>query len=275
MRKPLRTISSAALLATLALAPLAADAGGSVNVLILKENGSGSASAAQGYVDRLMGHVASENGWDSATGKYLTSRSMAKSWISSNNPHFGIMSLPAYLALRSQHNLEVVGQAQVRGGGGKQYFVVSSSQGSLADCKGKVLGTDHGDDARFIDNVVGKREFSLSDFTMQDTRRPMATVKAVARGDVDCALIDDAQKSKLGSVDGGDAVRVVWSSAELPPMAVVAFGSAPSGEKKTFKSKLAAVCSGGGAEACKEVGLRSLSSGSDADYASVVKDYGG
>lgn len=275
MRKPFRTIASAALLATLALAPLAADAGGSVNVLILKENGVGSSSTAQDYVDKLIGHVAKQNGWSAATGKYLTSRSLAKSWISSNDPHYGIMSLPAYLALRTKHKLEVVGQADVHGGGGEQYFIVSASADSLAACKGKTLGTDHGDDTKFIDEVVGKGEFSLSDFTLEDTRRPMATLKAVARGDVDCALIDDAQKVRLGRVDGGDAVDVVWSSAKLPPMAVVAFGSAPSGEKKTFKGKLSAVCSGDGAEACKEVGLRSLEPASDADYASVVKDYGG
>jgi hypothetical protein len=103
----------------------------------------------------------------------------------------------------------------------------------------------------------------------------MATVKAAARGEVDCALIDDAQKASLAKVDGGSDLAVVWKSDELPPMAVVAFPSAPGGEKKTFKGNLSKVCSGDGASACKEVGLRSMSPASDSDYAGVVKAYGG
>lgn len=275
LRQTIRNVVSAALLSALALTPVVADAGDQVNVLILKEHGVGSASTAQGYVDKLIAHVATQNSWPAAAGKYLTSRSMAKTWIGSNDPHYGILSLPAYLEFRSKYKLEVVGSAEVSGGGGLQYFVVSSSQTSLAACKGKTLGTDHGDDTRFIDEVVGKADFSLSDFSVEDTRRPMATVKAAARGEVECALIDDAQKASLGKVDGGDAVKVLWKSDELPPMAVVAFPAAPAAEKKGFKANLAKVCSGDGASACKEVGLRALSSASDADYAAVVKAYGG
>lgn len=275
LRQTIRTIASAALLSALALIPVAADAGDQVNVLILKEHGVGSSSTAQEYVDKLIAHVARQNSWSAAAGKYLTSRSMAGSWIGSNDPHYGIISLGAFLDMRSKHRLEVIGSAEVSGGGGRQYFVVSASEGSLASCKGKTLGTDHGDDKRFIDKVVGKSDFSLSDFSVEDTRRPMKTVKAVARGEVACALIDDAQKASLSKLEGGAAVSVVWSSDKLPPMAVVAFPAAPAPEKKGFEANLSAVCSGDGAEACKEVGLRSLSPTGESTYADVIAAYGG
>ncbi|PRP91551.1 hypothetical protein ENSA5_54270 [Enhygromyxa salina] len=275
MRQTIRNIVAAALLAALALAPSAADAGDQVNVLILEEHGVGSSSTAQGYVDKLIAHVAGQNGWSAAAGKYLTSRSLAAKYISANQPHYGILSLAAFLELRAKHKLEVIGSATVSSGGGRQYFVVSASEGTLAGCKGKTLGTDHGDDARFIDKVVGKSDFSLADFSVEDTRRPMKTVKAAARGEVACALIDDAQKASLAKVEGGPALKVVWTSSELPPMAVVAFPAAPSAQKKAFEGKLSKVCTGAGASACKEVGLRSLSAASDADYAGVIADYGG
>jgi hypothetical protein len=262
-----------ALVATVTLAPVAADAGDTVNVLILKEHGVGSAATAQTYVDSLMAHVAKQNGWAFAAGKYFTTRAQAKPFITESNPHYGILSLGAFLDLRGPNKLEVIGSAEVAGGGGRQYFVVSASEGSLAGCKGKTLGTDHGDDVRFIDKVVGKADFSLSEFTLEDTRRPMKTVNAVARGEVTCALIDDAQLASLGSVEGGAAVKTVWSSAKLPPMVVVAFPSAPVAEKTGFSGKLSQVCSGEGANACKEVGLKSLSSASESDYAAVIADY--
>ncbi|HVI02755.1 MAG TPA: hypothetical protein VM869_28850 [Enhygromyxa sp.] len=258
----------------MALTPLAADAGdGSVNILILKEHGVGSASTAQEYVDKLVARVATQNSWTAAAGKYVTSRSAGKTYIKESDPHFGILSLGAFLDLRGAHKLEVVGTAEVAGGGGRQYFVVSASETTLAGCKGKTLGTDHGDDVRFIDKVVGKSDFSLSDFTVEDTRRPMKTVNAVARGEVACALIDDAQQASIAGVEGGDAVKVVWSSEKLPPMVVVAFPSAPAAERTSFKANLGSVCSGEGASACKEVGLSSLAKGDESLYADVIADY--
>lgn len=277
MRQTIRNAACATLLTALALAPISADAGDGegVKVLILKEHGVGSAASAQQYVDNLIAHVARKNHWSDAAGQYLTSRASAKQWIGANNPHYGILSLAAFLDLRGNNKLEVIGSAEVSGGGGRQYFVVSASEASLAGCKGKTLGTDHGDDTKFIDKVVGKSDFSLSDFTVEDTRRPMKTVNAVARGEVACALIDDAQKASLAKADGGAAVKVVWSSKQLPPMAVVAFPSAPAGEKNSFKKTLSAVCSGDGAPACKEVGLSSLESASSSAYADVIASYGG
>jgi hypothetical protein len=273
LRKAMRNVVSTALLAAVALAPVVADAGDAVNVLILKEHGVGSAATAQTYVDTLMANVAKQNGWASAAGKYFTTRAQAKSFITDSKPHYGILSLGAFLDLRGPNKLEVIGSAEVAGGGGRQYFVVSASEGSLAGCKGKTLGTDHGDDVRFIDKVVGKSDFSLAEFTVEDTRRPMKTVNAVARGEVACALIDDAQLASLGGVEGGASVRTVWTSAKLPPMVVVAFPSAPAAEKTAFSGQLARVCSGESANACKEVGLKSLSSAKVANYAAVIADY--
>jgi hypothetical protein len=272
LRQNIRNAVAAAALATLALAPVAADAGDQVNVLILKEHGVGSAASAQEYVDKLIASVARQNGWDAAAGKYQTSRRLAKSWIKDNDPHYGIMSLGAFLDLRGSHKLEVIGKAEVSGGGGRQYFVVSASEGSLAGCKGKTLGTDHGDDTRFIDKVVSGDDFDLADFSVEDTRRPMKTIKAAARGEVACALIDDAQKASMAKAGGGD-LKVVWTSKELPPMAVVAFPAAPGAEKKGFSSNLSKVCTGAGASACKEVGLSALSPASERDYADVIKAY--
>jgi hypothetical protein len=275
LRQTIRNVAVAAFMGTLALTPIAADAGDGVNILILKEHGVGSAATAQEYVDQLVAHVAKQNSWAAAAGKYMTSRAAAKTYIKESDPHFGFLSLGAFLDLRTASKLEVVGSAEVSGGGGRQYFIVSSSQSSLAGCKGKTLGTDHGDDVRFIDKVVGKSDFSLSDFSVEDTRRPMKTVNAVARGEVDCALIDDAQQAAMADVEGGSAVRVVWSSDKLPPMVVVAFPSAPAAERSSFAANLGTVCSGDGASACKEVGLSSLSKADESVYAAVIADYGG
>jgi hypothetical protein len=274
VRKTIGNALSCLALGAMTLASLPASAGGSVHVLILKEQGVGSAATAQEFVDKLMTVAAQQNGWSAAVGKYQTRRSSAESWIASNNPHFGIMSLGALLALQGKHKLEVIGKAEVAKSGGRQYHVISANQSGLAGCKGKTLATNHGADHKFVDKVIADGGFSLTDFTVVKTRRPMQTVKAVTKGEAECALVDDAQFQSMGKVDGGGALKSVWKSKQLPPMAVVAFPSAPAAEKATFKRNLGKLCTGSGKQPCKEVGIKSLKAASKSDYAGVMAKYG-
>lgn len=256
-----------------ATAPRTAHAGERVHVLVLKEHGVGSASSAQGFIDRLMGRMAEVSGFDGATGKYQTSRRAAESWIGDNHPAFGIVSLAAFLALRGKHDLSVIGKVDVSSAGGREYHLVSQSAKDLAGCKGKKVASDHFDDARFVEKIVSGGAFSLSDFDAEKTRRPVQTLKKVIEGEATCALVDDAQLEYLGKLDGGAKVKSVWKSKELPPMVVVAFGSADKKTVAGLKKNLAKVCAGPGKAPCAEVGIKSLESASDADYAKVISAY--
>ena len=122
------------------------DAGRTYRILVFKENGIGSASSAQPYVDKLVALAAKANQWSAGEGKYVTRRSRAKDYIDDKKPEFGILSLGPFLAFRSPHSLEVVGVAEVARAGGRQYHLVSKSASSLAGCKGKKVASNHADD---------------------------------------------------------------------------------------------------------------------------------
>lgn len=248
-------------------------AGGSVGVIVLKEHAVGSTSQAQPYLDKLMAVAAKQNGWASATGHFDTSRSGAEAWIQSAKPHYGILSLAAFLALKGKHNLDPIGQALVVGGGGQQYFVVSQSARDLSGCKGKRLATDHADDPRFLEKVVAAGAWTLGDFSLLKTRRPGEAGRKVITNDADCALIDDAQVAQLGKVPGGAAVKPVWSSARMPPMVVVAFPGPSAADRRAFQGNLAKLCVDG-KQACDEVGLNALKAAPPSEYAGVIALYG-
>jgi hypothetical protein len=248
------------------------DAGTDVKLLVLKEHGVGSAAQAQPFLDKLMGVAQKAMGWSSASGKYTTDRGEAEEYISKENPQYGILSLPAYLAMKDSKKLEVIGQVTVANGGGLQYFIVSKSASSLADCKGAKLATDH-DDKKFIDKVASGGAFKMDDFDVQTMKRPLQGIKAVIKDEAKCALIDDAQLSALATVDGGKDVKKVWSSAAMPPMPVVAFPSADSADKKKFSGILGNLCTGDAKTACNEVGIQTLKSASDSDYGQVLASY--
>ena len=157
--------------------------------------------------------------------------------------------------------------------GGVQYFIVSKSAHDLAGCKGHKLASDHFTDQRFIERVVARREFTLADFQLVKHQRPLQSLRQVLAGE-DCALLDDAQLEELKHLKGSDAVKVVWKSKALPPMAVVAFPSAPPAEKKAFRENLTSVCEGAGNTACEEVGIDKLDPTGSDQYAEVVSAYG-
>jgi hypothetical protein len=250
------------------------DAGDTVHVLILKEHGIGSSASAQPYVDKLVDVAAKANGWSSAKGKLVTRRSRAEKYIKAHSPRFGMVSLGAFVAMKKEHGLEVLGTVDVKNGGGRQYFLVSKSSGDLKSCKGAKLASNHADDKRFIDNVVAGGDFKLSDFNLEKTRRPVQTLKKVIKGDAKCALIDDAQKSEMAHVDGGGSLKVVWSSKQLPAMPVVAFSSAPAADRAKFKSSLGSLCSGAGKASCDKVGIVSMKAADESAFKQVLAAYG-
>jgi len=250
---------------------LAAD--DTVAILVLKEHGVGNQALAQPYLDRMVAITAKQNNWKNAIGKYFTSRSAAEAFIKSAQPHYAILSLPSFLAMRQPYKLDVIGRVAVSLAGGRRYFVISNTANNLNECKGKTLATDHGDDPKFIDRVVFAGAAKLDDFTLIPTQRPLQTIKAVLNGQAVCALIDDAQRDQIDHLADKDGVRTVWESKELPPMPVVAFPDAPRAEREAFKKKLDAVCDDEGKSACAEIGIDDLNSADNADYAAVIAAY--
>lgn len=228
---------------------------GSVGFVVVRENQSGSSSAAQSYLDALLTSLAKRAGWPGAVGKYFTKRSKAKKYIAETKPSFGFFSFGAYLGMRKANGLTPMGVADASASGGAQYFVISKNHFTLDDCKGKTLASNHAGDDRFIDAVVSGDDFDLADFTVVETRRPVQTIKAVIGGEAECALIDDAQISALTNVDGGASVRPVWGSVAMPAVVIVSFGSAPAEQVKAFSSTLEALCEDDGKGACDAAGL--------------------
>lgn len=274
MRKLVRSALLALGLAAAVAAPQTASAdGGSVGVLVLKEHGIGSAAQAQPYVDKFVAIAAKQNGWASSKAQFQTTRAAADAFVQAEKPHYGILSLAAFLGLKAKYTLDVVGQVAVARAGGQQYSLISKSAGDLAACKGKRLATDHADDAKFVEQVVFGGKFKLADFTLVATTRPLQGIKKVAAGEADCALVDDAQLAELAHLEGADGIRSVWSSDKLPPMVVVAFPSAPAAERKAFQASFGKLCEGEGKTACAEVGIQSFKVAADSDYAAVITAY--
>jgi len=85
----------------------------------------------------LRCHCGRAERWPAATGRYYNKRSAAEDFIRTSHPHYGIFSLPPFLALRAKYKLTVIGQVSVSLAGGRQYYLISKSVADLAGCKGR------------------------------------------------------------------------------------------------------------------------------------------
>lgn len=246
-----------------------------VRILVLRENGIGSSAQIQPYLDKLVDVAKDKNGWASAEGKYTTKRGAANKYLDANGASvkFGMISLGAFLGMRGDRPMSVVGTVEAAGLGGRRYYIVSKNKSDLAGCKGGSLATNHAGDEKFINKVVSGGDFILGDFVVKESKRPLQPIKAVINDEADCAFIDDAQNKELGHLEGGAALKSVWKSNELPPMAVVAFSGANDAERAKFKSTLDSICTGNGAETCKKVGIQSLKAADESVYQSVINAY--
>lgn len=255
-----RTLVVAGLLAASASAEAEAaqPAASPVRVLVLREHGVGSASAAQGYLDQLIAVVGKVNAWSTAEGQYHVDRKRAESYITATKPQFGLLTLGAFLAFERSHGLQALGKAVLTGGGGEQYYLISKTAKDPAECKGQALATTFGSDPAFVDRVVFAGERSLADFTVQAHSRPLQPLKAVIRDEAKCALVDDAQLAELGHMSDAAGVKPVWFSAKLPSFVIVAFPSADKAQAQRFKGTLADVCRGDGAPVCQAIGVTEL-----------------
>jgi phosphonate ABC transporter substrate-binding protein len=271
---PFALVAAASILLLNAASAAAEADSAAVWILVVKEHGVGSPTSVQPYLDRFVAIAAERNGWDDAKGQYYNNRGAAEAFIQTHHPHYGIFSLPAFLALEARYELEVIGKVAVSLAGGRQYYLISKSAANLAGCKGRVVASDHADDTRFIERVVAGRTFTLGDFTVSPTQRPLQTIKQVVNGDAACALVDDAQLAELSHLEGADGLRPVWESDKLPPMVVTAFPTAPADERKRFQEHLAKLCDEEAKSTCAEVGIVSLEAASASAYAAVIAAYG-
>jgi len=251
---------------------VAAPAAAARSFIVLREYGVGSASRAQPYLDELLRVVAEQNHWPKATGKYFSERASALAFVREEKPDFGILSLPAYLALKDTLQPSVIGEVLAPQAGGRRYFLVSKQAQALEGCVGHRLATTFAPDAKFVERVVAAGAFKLADFTLVSAQRPLEPLKQVLRDEADCALIDDAQLAATGHIERGSELRTAWRSAELPGMPVLAFPRADAAAVKSLKQSLPSLCTKA-KQACGSVGIDLIQASSDERYRALLAQY--
>lgn len=215
----------------------------------------GDAATAQPYVDRLAVHLETAMGWPkgSTKGQFFTSKKDALSGIDLQKPGFAFIEPQLYLEMKGTWVESLAGVESAELNTTKLNVVVKDpAYKSLADLKGKKLWTTLADWPRYLSNIVfdGKGPANLE---LKQIGAVTKGARAVLRGEADATLLDDFQLLDMKKLEGGDALRSIYSSPKLPTLLVVARGLSDGDKKKLTATLLGMCATPKGGEICKEM----------------------
>lgn len=237
--------------------PLAAAAPTDFAIYTLRLGGE--AEAAQPYIDRMAAEIEALAGWPkgSAHGRFLTSRKEVLAYLEAQKPGFGILEPWLYFELRQSHKLDLLVQIESADLNSPRLHVVvkDAALKSLADLAGKKLWTHLADAPTYLGSVVldGKQAIQ-SHAQLKQVGSAIKAARAVLRGEADAAVLDDEQLAMAQKLDGGAALRTIYSSPAQPAVVVVAFaGVLLSDKQKALRKALLGLCEGPRSATCKEM----------------------
>ena len=217
----------------------------------------GDAETAQPYVDKLAAHLEKTSGWpkDSSKGQFFVSKKDVLAGIEQQKPGFAFIEPQLYLELRKAAKMEAVaGVDSAELNTTKLNVVVKDpAYKSLADLKGKKVWTTLADWPRYLSHVVfgGKGPANLE---LKQIGAVTKGARAVIKGDADATLLDDQQLEEMKKLEGGAALRTIYSSPKLPTLLVVVIGLNPATEKQRLAKSLIGMCgTASGGPVCKEM----------------------
>lgn len=215
----------------------------------------GDASTAQPYVDKLAKHLEETLKWPAGgvKGQFFASKKDVLAGIEQQKPGFAFIEPQLYFEMAGTWVECLAGVESAELNTTKLNVVVKDpAYKSLADLKGKKIWTTMADWPRYLSNVIfdGKRP---ADIELKQIGAVTKGARAVLRGEADATLLDDQQLVEMQKLEGGAALRTIYSSRKLPPLLVVASGL-PAGDRKGLTKALLEMCgTAKGGEVCKEM----------------------
>jgi ABC-type phosphate/phosphonate transport system substrate-binding protein len=122
-------------------------------------------------------------------------------------------------------------------------------------------------------NVLLDRQVPRGSLELVNRRRPLRALRDVARGKAAAAIVDRSAVEHMGELDFASELRVIYTSAPLPPPAVVVIGEGKQNADQ-LKQVLVGLCERPDSkELCKSLTLKAVKAASDKDYKALVKRY--
>lgn len=161
-------------------------------------------------------------------------------------PGFAITSLGLFLELRAKNSLVPLVQPQIKGSTSEKYQLISrnGSFSDIAALKGKTLGGTVLEEPDFIGRIVFEGKIDPATyFNLQPSRQAIRALRSLDSGELDAVIVNGQQSSGLSSLKLNNPTHIVFTSADIPLMGMVANQKTTSPtDRSRFIKSLEAMC---------------------------------
>jgi hypothetical protein len=220
----------------------------------------GDSESARPYITKASAYFEAMMGWpkDSTHGIFLPELSEAVAFIQKNKPGFAILEPPLFMELRKTMELTPLVQLESKQLVSRRMHIVvlNPAWTSLDQIKGKRLWTTLTDSVTYLSKVVfGGKIDAPQHFQLKKVGHALKGVRAVLRGKADATLLDDDMLASAKKMKGGEKLRTLFTSGDLPPPSLVAFNGVmtPAEQKKLARVLIKMCGTKDGAPICKEI----------------------
>ncbi len=275
MNKTIAILISAALLVLGVSMPVAA---GGKDMLLCLPGFPGTTAQAQPYIDKMLRHLEKKLGIEagSMNGVFISDEVKSVSELKQTRPGLALVG-PSVLA--SQHKamkMKVIGKLIINGKSEEAYSLVTKKGGpsDVASLAGKTVSGTVVNDPKFVANVLLDKKVPADKMVLVSQRRPLKSLRDVARGKVDAAIVDSSVVAHMKELDFASDLQVIHTSKPVPAPAIVVMGEGPAPAKK-IKAELVGMCGrADGKDLCKTLTISAIKAASSADYKSLFARYG-
>lgn len=238
-------------LALMVAAPLlAAPAHADHTMLVCFPGGPGSTTDASERLRAFFARLQEVSGLQ-VKGEYHNTREACDRYIKDRSPTIAMFPYAELVAWHEALKLVPVAQVTRQGRGDNRYYVVAKKGTALDALKGKALMTAVGADLPVISKVgFGAKLDVEAHFQVKPVATALKAIKALAKGEVDAALLDANEYKSLQSLPNASELEAVATSDPLPgaPVVVMGEGAAIAGK---LREALPKVCED--AKACEAI----------------------
>lgn len=254
---------------------------GPKDVLIHVTRMGGDSASAQPYIEKFLRYLETKAGWmaGSIKGSFLTNKAEALAFVASGKPGIGIMDPPLYFEFRKAWGLQPLLQAESKDLVSEHFYLVVNNPAfnTLADLKGKRLWTTLADYPQYLSRVVLAGQVdAATHFQLKQIGQALRGVRGVLRGDCEAVILDDEQLAAARQITGGENLRAIVASPQLPPIPVVLFGaSLPATDRQALTATLTAMCgTAEGGAICGEMHIGRFAPLNSTLFNDIQKRYG-
>jgi hypothetical protein len=245
----------------------------------------GGAEAVSRHLAFLVKRLEKLAGWKpgSLQGKAFASYDDAAAHVRKSRPGFGILSTHDFVRLRQKHPTRVIGQSHDRQmflGKLPRFWVVTKRDTMVTkhlhmqpDFR---LATAEGDDLQWVNVIFDGLLRPATHFQYVKVANTREALEAVEQGKADLAMVPqaDIQQIEVRTRRNSGDLKIVYSSPDMPPGAVVAFDkNVNPGDLKSIEAALERLCREDGEDACVGLGIYRVVPGAHEHHPDIAQKY--